>query len=120
MQAEDQVDVGASLLAKDRQLCSPIQEGPGSGHGTGQKQCKSCVPSTSTNPGPLPPGKSTRTEQWRQIPGQPSRKSFRYESSRGNTASLGGARKAKEQHQFAELCAKEFLGKGSRQRETDR
>lgn len=35
-------------------------------------------------------------------------------------ASLGGARKAKEQHQFAELCAKEFLGKGSRQRQTDR
>lgn len=39
-------------------------------------------------------------------------------AARGNTASLGGASKAKEQRQSAELCAKEFLGKGSRQ--TDR
>lgn len=42
-------------------------------------------------------------------------------AARGNMASLGRTRKAKEQHQLAELCAKEFLGKGSRQtdRQTD-
>lgn len=80
------------------------------GAGRGQSQCESLPPcqgqgtplsctaraqavvmgegrdsASPVNPpqGPSPPGKSTRTERWRQIPGQPSKKSFQIQKQPG-------------------------------------
>lgn len=62
-------------------------------------------PSQGSNPGSALPGgqNRTRTEQWRQTPAHPSRKSFWImKAAKDRTASSGGTRKAKKQLQQAD------------------
>lgn len=105
MQAEDNVSVGASLLAQ----VGPWQWSWGRTE-TVQALC-------NHHKAPHPLASQQGQNDGGRFQASPVGKAST-KAARGNTAPLGGASKAKEQHQLAELCAEEFLGKGSRQ--TDR